>query len=81
MKSKYILKKLYLRYFPEELLVNKQGFSGFPNESSIYLGDTKDFKVFEYLNISKDILKNENIPRDLEWKLINIEYFLRQYLK
>ena len=61
----------------EKLLTKKQGFSGFPNESAIYLGDVKDFVVFDYLKISKDILKKQNLSRDIEWKLINIEHFLR----
>ena len=37
LKCKYLLKKLYLKYFPENLLFKKQGFSGFPNESKKFL--------------------------------------------
>ena len=81
LKSKYLLKKLFLRYFPEELLTSKQGFSGFPNESVIYLGDIKDFMVFDFLQISKDVLKKQQLTRDTEWKLINVENFLRNSWK
>ena len=77
LQSKYLLKKLFLRYYPEELLINKQGFSGFPNESATYLGEIEDFLVFDFLGISKDILKKQDLSRDTEWKLINLEYFLR----
>ena len=81
LQSKYLLKKLFLRYFPEKLLINKQGFSGFPNESAIYLGNIEDFMVFDFLDISKDILKKQSLSRDTEWKLINLEYFLRYSLQ
>lgn len=77
LKSKYLLKKLFLRYYPEELIIKKQGFSGFPNESAVYLGEIKDFLVFDYLEISKKLIENQKFTREIEWKLINIEHFLR----
>ena len=77
LQSKCLLKKLFLRHFPSELLVQKQGFSGFPNESAIYLGNLKDYSVLDVLGISYNELQKKNISRDTEWKLINIEHFLR----
>ena len=77
LQSKYLLKKLFLRHFPSELLVQKQGFSGFPNESAIYLGNLKDYSVLDLLGISYNELQINNNFRDTEWKLINIEHFLR----
>lgn len=38
-RTKRLLKELFLRYYPASLLVGKQGFAGFPNESAAYLGD------------------------------------------
>ena len=81
MILKPLLKKIFLIYFPKKLIYKKQGFSGFPNESAIYLGDIEDFMVFDFLDISKDILKKQNLSRDTEWKLINIEHFLRHSWK
>ena len=37
LKTKILLKKVYLKYFPKKLLLNKQGFAGFPNEIHTYL--------------------------------------------
>jgi len=77
MASKPLLKEIFKQIYPEELLFNKQGFAGFPNESIKYLGDMRDFLVFEYLGINKNKLDLVNIDRATAWKLINIEYFLR----
>tara|TARA_Y100000590_G_C15726595_1_gene1015463 strand:- start:1542 stop:3296 length:1755 start_codon:yes stop_codon:yes gene_type:complete len=75
LRTKILLKKIFLKYFPEKLLFNKQGFSGFPNESGEFLGEIDKFNIFSFLNIKK--------PKDLKdlnkaiiWKLINLEYYL-----
>jgi asparagine synthase (glutamine-hydrolysing) len=76
-RAKPILKKLFLRYFSEELLFEKQGFAGFPNESAAWIGEPKSYLAFDVLGISHadegKIIQN----KDLLWKLINVEYFLR----
>jgi asparagine synthase (glutamine-hydrolysing) len=77
LRTKPLLKKLFLRYFPKELLVEKQGFSGFPNESALYLGDPSDYKAVRHLEIKKESLPAALRDRDSVWKLINVEYFLR----
>jgi len=60
MREKYLLKKLFIKYFSEEKILPKQGFSGYPNESK------------KYMNVD---IKHED--RDVEWKLLNLEYFYR----
>lgn len=77
MRSKPILKKLFLRYFPGELLYEKQGFSGFPNESKIYLGPLEDFIAIDAIGIDRSQVDLRHLKRETEWKLINAEYFLR----
>jgi len=77
LRTKPLLKKLFLRYFPKELLVEKQGFSGFPNESALYLGVPSDYKAVRQLKIEKESLSAASRDRDSVWKLINVEYFLR----
>ena len=76
-KQKYILKKLFVKYFDEKLILKKEGFSGFP-------------EVFykKYNNLSKIISKNEirfknknyydskKYQRDLSWKISNLALFI-----
>jgi len=78
MRSKPILKSVFLKHFPEELLVAKQGFAGFPNESRKFLSDLEDFLGIDYLDIDRSSIAHRPLSREAEWKLINIEYFLRQ---
>ena len=75
--SKIILKKLFEKKFNKKLIFKKQGFPGFPNETSVFLGPKKDYLFFKYFKrhlISKNEKKNN---KALEWKIINTEYFLR----
>lgn len=85
MRTKYtkiLLKELYLKYFPYRSLLPKQGFAGFPNESKEYVEHIKNQKkqnnenvidIKEHLGI---IINDRDMNRDLEWKLINIDFFL-----
>lgn len=75
-RTKILLKKLFLRYYPESLLVEKQGFAGFPNESADYLGALEDYMVFDELGIKRPS-SPEQCGRATLWKLANLEYFLR----
>lgn len=69
---KFLLKKIFSKNFNKSLVFKKQGFSGFPNESSKYLNDL-DKKSFDYLIYKfKSKLK---INRDNYWKILNIFYF------
>lgn len=80
--TKILLKELYLKYLPYRSLLPKQGFAGFPNESKLYLEqykkNNKEIKNFnndikEYLNLKID---EKDMTRDVEWKLINMDYFM-----
>jgi len=68
-----------VKKYNKDLLFKKQGFSGFPNESGAFLGDKKYFITPDILKISKNELLN--LDRSTEWKLINMEYFLRNFSK
>ena len=70
--TKKLLKSVYLQFYPESTIVKKQGFSGFPNESS-FLVENKFDKIINLLKINNYDLND----RDLMWKLINSEIFLK----
>ena len=69
--TKKLLKSAYLQFFPKSTIVKKQGFTGYPNESN-YLID--NFKLITKLLKIKNY---DNNDRDLMWKLINSEIFLK----
>ena len=50
------------------------------NRALIYLGDFKVFIVFDFIEISKEIFNKQKLSRETEWKLINMEHFLRHSL-
>jgi len=77
-RSKRVLKNLFKRVFTKDLLVEKQGFAGFPNESGVYLGDVRDFLALRFLGIDPKQVAPETLNRETAWKLINTEYFLRE---
>jgi asparagine synthase (glutamine-hydrolysing) len=77
LRTKLLLKRLFLRHFPAELLVEKQGFAGFPNESAAYLGDRGDYLTHAVLGIRPPADNGASLSRATLWKLANIEYFLR----
>ena len=56
-RSKILLKKLFIKYFPKNLIFKKQGFSGFPNETKKFLGNTEDFFINQIVK-PKGILRN-----------------------
>ena len=73
-----MLKKIFLKYYSKDLIFKKQGFSGYPNELKPILKDKK-FQTIENLNILKKIkFKNNN---KLEWKLINLQIFIENFIK
>lgn len=77
LQTKALLKHLFLRHFPSSLLVKKQGFAGFPNESALSLGDPNDYLALRTLAIRQESLGAAWADRATGWKLINTEYFLR----
>ena len=73
------MKKLFTKNFDKSLLKPKQGFSGFPNESMKRI--INNFKITtEFLDITE--FENFNIEDNLalEWKFLNVEYFLKTFL-
>ena len=79
LRTKVLLKNLFLRYYPASLLLKKQGFAGFPNESADYLGDLADYMTFDVLGIQRPA-PPYHYSRATLWKLANVEYFLRARL-
>ena len=80
IRSKILLKKLFIKYFPKELIFKKQGFSGFPNETKKFLGKPENFSINQIIK-PKNILKNfNNLKKTDKWKLINLEHFYRELI-
>ena len=76
--TKIILKKLFIKYFSKDLILPKQGFSGFPNESIKKLGKYKNFRLNKILQRGKKHnLEKISKNREVNWKIINLEHFLR----
>jgi asparagine synthase (glutamine-hydrolysing) len=88
MIQKYLLKKLFAKYYNENLIFKKEGFSGFPESLSKKLKDKDLLFVKNLLYIKENIFsKNskyydkKNYQRDINWKLINSGIFLKNYIK
>lgn len=75
---KPLLKKIFLRYYSKNLIFKKQGFSGYPNELKPILKDKK-FLTIKKLNILKKI--KLKIDKKLEWKLINLQIFIENFIR
>jgi len=72
LSLKFILKKIFIKNFDKKLVFKKQGFSGFPNETSKFLNKTRRE---EFSNLLKDFKKRMTINRENYWKILNIFYF------
>ena len=81
LNTKILLKKVFLKHFPKKLILKKQGFTGFPNESSQYLGNKNDYLIKKIFNIKNYKKKIANLDRATEWKLINTEMYLSKVAK
>jgi hypothetical protein len=74
--QKGILKRIFVKYFGEKLILKKEGFSGYPNSVKKFMKRHSFEKVEKILKIK--ISKHRNsIPKDLEWKLINLGMFFK----
>ena len=69
---KPLLKSLFSKYISKKLVYKKQGFSGFPNESSKFLKKADKKKLTSLINKFK---LDHPLNRASEWKLINCFYF------
>ena len=80
VETRPLMKQLFIKNFDKSLLKPKQGFSGFPNESMRRV--INNYKnTIEFLEIEDfQNLKVEN-NLALEWKFLNVEYFLKNYFK
>lgn len=81
LKQKYILKKIFLKYFNKELVLPKQGFSGFPesiviNKKFLLTKSVINFSKKKYYK-NKNYCDPKNLKRDLYWKFVNTEKFLK----
>ena len=72
LSLKFILKKIFIKNFDKKLVFKKQGFSGFPNETSKFLNKKRRE---EFSNLLKDLKKSMIINRENYWKILNIFYF------
>jgi len=77
MKTKFILKKLFLRKFPKKLILKKQGFAGFPNEMKKYVCSLDKFILNDYFGTSK-LKDNFYKKRETQWKILNTELYLQK---
>ena len=73
--NKLPIKYAFEYYFSKDLIMPKIGFAGFPNETKKYLGKAKNWMVWDFLNWDHSSIDQFNIAE--EWKVINIEWFLR----
>ena len=81
MITRPLMKKLFISKFGQELLYPKQGFSGFPNEAGRKL-------VRGEYTLTEQVLGLIHVPDEtglkqqaIEWKMINMELFLRHCQK
>ena len=77
IKNKILLSKLFVKYFGNDLLFPKQGFSGFPNEINNNLKNCKNYKINNYLKKKIDFNFYNKQSAQLKWKISNMESFLR----
>jgi len=77
MSTKVLMKKVFLKYFPNKLVVKKQGFAGFPNEMVNFLGPFKNYIIKDLLKISNFDKVINHADRATAWKIYNTEMFLR----
>jgi asparagine synthase (glutamine-hydrolysing) len=77
LKTKPILKKIFINIFGKQLLLPKIGFSGFPNETKEKLKKSEK-KIFSL--ITDDFNKIGNLNKKIEWKILNLFYF-KKFLK
>lgn len=79
MQSKFIIKKIFEKYFDKKLIYKKQGFSGFPNNLDNFLGSKKNYVVRDILNFKNYDNFINNLNTKSLWKLNNTELFLRYF--
>ena len=56
-------------------IMPKIGFAGFPNETKAYLGDKKNWRIWEFLGWEDYV--NFDLDQSEEWKIINLSSELK----
>lgn len=77
MRTKHIVKRVFAARLGAELIYPKQGFPGFPNEAGRQLCGADFRRVSQTLDIPAAALPGLLLDRAMEWKLLNLELFLR----
>ena len=54
------------------------GFAGYPNETSNKLNEISKWNVWDILELDKNKINRYN--RAEEWKLINLEWFIKRWI-
>ena len=76
-KQKYILKKLFVKYYDKKLILKKEGFSGFPEVFYKKYNDlNKIISINEIRNENKNYYDTKKYKRDLSWKISNLALFI-----
>ena len=84
--QKPILKNIFLKYYSSDLIFPKKGFPGYPNQLRKIKGISKYPLINKFLGVMLSSKKDElyydknRHQRDLEWKKINTEIFLNQFI-
>ena len=81
MNTKILLKKVFLKYFSKKLIVKKQGFAGFPNETKKFLDKKSINNLHKLMPIKNFNKKFKAANRAIEWKLINVDTYLEKIVK
>jgi asparagine synthase (glutamine-hydrolysing) len=77
--TKVLLSEVARSLYGDWILKAKEGFSGYPNESCLWLGDVSKYLVFDVMGIRRDVWDRYADRRDVIWKLVNTEWFLREF--
>ena len=77
MTTKPLLKKLYVQKYGKELLFEKQGFSGYPNEAAQTILNNQYPNLYNELNFKMKKDYENNIA--LKWKMMNVELFMNTF--
>ena len=84
LRTKPILKQLFIKNFGKINLLPKVGFSGFPNETKTLLNKRDKIKFLNLCNNFRKKYTNgyfvANFDRAIEWKILNIFYY-NKFLK
>ena len=82
MRTKYILKKIFIKYFDKKLVLEKEGFSGFPEVLNQNVNFKKIFNFWKYKLKANNLsyYDKNNYNRDKLWKVTNINIFLSKFI-